>query len=116
METVTREAKTLEFNLNKHLRQKYKTTERKSFINTKSTDIEYIDNMINNEISVNKQKHKSWNALNTCDKWKLIKEFYAAKQHMYDEKITKKLLLTDKLTIKYDNVNNKILSINDISL
>lgn len=116
MDSLTREAKTLEFNLNKHLRQKYKTTEKQSFTNTKTHNVEYIDNMINNEISINKQKHKSWSALNTCDKWKLIKDFYATKQHTYDEKLTKKLLLTDKLVIKYDKVNNKISSINDISL
>ena len=112
MEMASREAKTLEFNLNKHLRQKYKTTDKKSFINAK-TDIECIDNMITNEISLNKQKHKSWNSLNTCDKWNLIKEFYLAKQFSFDEKLTKKQLLTEKLIIKYDKVNNKISSINE---
>lgn len=112
---VSREAKTLEFQISKHLQDKYNKTERISFtslsVSPQTTSI--FDKLVDKEITINRKKAKTWNTLNNCDKWKLVKEYFKKNKELYTEKVynektIKQLLLSNKLDVVYDKDTNSI--------
>lgn len=107
----SREAKTLEFQMNKHLHDKYKATTRVSFIKPAVMGSVRFDTIVDEEILKNRKKAKTWNALNTCDKWNLIKEYYKSKNEKINEKVMKKQLLSNELIVCFDKDNNCLKSI-----
>lgn len=111
---VPREAKTLEFQINKHLQEKYKKTERVSFTTSPLTQTNF-DDLIDKEISKNRKKAKSWNNLNNCDKWKLVQEYFknnkSALKNIHRDRDIKQLLLSNNLEVIYDKDTNSIKNI-----
>ena len=115
---VSREAKTLEFQINKHLQEKYKKTERISFTSLSATPqtslcASIFDNLVDKEITVNRKKAKTWNTLNNCDKWKLVKEYFKKNKNLYEDKVyneksIKQMLLSNNLEVIYDKDTNTI--------
>lgn len=103
---VSKEAKTLEYQLNKHMHNKYKLETRVSFIQTPKTDC--IEEFVIDEIANSKKKKKSWNSLNTCDKWSLVKTYYQENKKSFNERLLKKHVLANTLRVVYDNENNCI--------
>jgi magnesium-transporting ATPase (P-type) len=103
---VSKEAKTLEYQLNKHMHNKYKLDTKVSFIHTSKTDC--IEDFVIDEIANSKKKKKSWNSLNTCDKWSLVKTYYQQNKKSFNEKLLKKHVLSNTLKVVYDNQNNCI--------
>ena len=107
----SREAKTLEYQMNKHLHDKYKATTRVSFIKPSVMGVLRFESIVDEEILKNRNKAKTWNALNTCDKWNLIKDYYKSKNEKINEKALKKQLLSNELIVCFDRDNNCLKSI-----
>ena len=109
---VSREAKALEYQINKHLHDKYKKTEKVTFTKPISPQSSSkFDNIIDDEIITNRKKAKTWNTLNTCDKWTLVKEYFKNNKETFNEKRIKNLLLSNTLQVIYDKNTNCIKSI-----
>jgi hypothetical protein len=107
----SREAKTLEYQMNKHLHDRYKATTKVSFTKPSMMATLRFENIVDEEILKNRKKAKTWNALNTCDKWNLIKEYYKSKNEKINEKIIKQQLLSNELIVCFDKDNNCLKSI-----
>ena len=109
------EAKQLEFNLNNHLRSKYKSQERVSFIlppnNTKTSSA--IETLILKDIEKRKG-NTNWNTMSACDKWSKIKAYYVKHNLHINESLSKNLLLSGKLIVVYDKEKKEVSSINTL--
>lgn len=96
---IPREAKNLEHQLNQHLRSKYKADTRVSLATPHQLP---IDDLIDKDIARRKAKNRTWNSMNACDKWSLVKEYYKATNEPFNERLTKQLLLSKQLDVTYD--------------
>jgi len=114
-----REASTLEYQLNQHLSQKHAKSKksgnheeykRVSFTKL-SGDCESFDEFIEKEKTTNRQKGKSWNAMNACDQWSLIKQYYETQKLAYDLVKVKKLYHNKVLDITYSQTEKNITNI-----
>lgn len=116
-----REASTLEYQLNQHLSQKHAQSKKSSNhdeykrVSFTRPGAEAVCNGLNefieNEKNANKQKTKSWNALNACDQWTHIKQYYETQNMHFDIPKLKKLYHNKSLDIKYSQSDKKILNI-----
>lgn len=114
-----REASTIEYQLNQHLSQKHTKSKksgnheeykRVSFTKL-SGDCHGFDEFIEKEKSANRQKGKSWNAMNACDQWSLIKQYYETQNSPYDLVKVKKLYHNKVLDITYSQTEKIITNI-----
>jgi hypothetical protein len=112
---ATQEAKQLEFNLNNHLKSKYKAQERVSFISPQAKVDTYtsIETLITQDIEKRKG-NTNWNTMNICDKWAKVKEYYHQNNTKFNESSTKKLLLSGKLNVIYDKDKKQISEISHL--
>lgn len=99
---IPREARTLEYQLNQHLRLKTKGNAQRVSITTPSAHTS-IDDLIDKDIANRRAKKKSWNSMSACDKWACVKEYYKNNKEPYDERVTKQMLLSKKLQVVYDS-------------
>jgi hypothetical protein len=108
--------KTLEHQLNNHLRSKQKLKYEKVTLNNYTEDTSFNSNRfndtINNEITTKFSK-KKFSALPMCLRWKLVGEFLAIKGVADPDKIAiiKGSITQNKFTCDYDSENMKIISI-----
>lgn len=100
--TIPREARTLEYQLNQHLRLKHKGNAPRVSITTPSPT-QSIDDLIDKDIAIRRAKKKSWKSMSACDKWSCVKEYYKNNKEPYDERITKQMLLSKRLQVVYDS-------------
>lgn len=110
---VSKEAQTIEYQLNKHLQGKKKTDTytRVSFIHSSTSDMTDINKFLDEDISVHRKKKKSWSSLPTCDKWNLIKAYHLNNNEPFNEKTMKAMLLKNKLDVNYDILSNNVLKL-----
>lgn len=106
---ATQEAKQLEFNLNNHLRSKYKSQEKVSFIAppTNINSSSAIESLISKDIEKRKT-NCNWNTMSACEKWLKVKTYYNHTDLEFNESLSKKLLLSGKLNVIYDKDKKEI--------
>lgn len=105
---VSRDAKALEFQLNNHLRLRYKQQTRVTLHTPVNNTVEDISSFLSGQ----EKPKKTWNALPIYEKWKLVQA------HTDDPALLrqyKALLRQGKLSAVYDIEKNEIRDIQEVS-
>ncbi len=112
-DTTDFEIKNLEFNLNKHLREKQKLRYKKVTIseNNNMYNEAELSKCIDNEI-FEKFKDKKWSSIPLYMKWNMIQQ-YLEDNHLDDKQKSKykNKLSTNKLDVTYDHNEQKIVNV-----
>lgn len=106
---INRDAKTLESQLNNHLRLKYKQKSRVTLQGEQGMNSEEVDHLMSSLEKKNNGKKRTWKSLELYEKWRLITEYLQGKDGNVAE--YKTLLRNNALDVTYDSVTNKVLDV-----
>ncbi len=116
---MSRDAKALEFQLNTHLRLKYKQQSKVTLKGEASMCKEEVDTLM--ESFANKKKtKKTWKSLAMYEKWKLIQEYMRSQESPTPaslqeyQVLLREHTLDSKYKVEYDHETHKIVDIKTI--
>lgn len=116
---MSRDAKALEFQLNTHLRLKYKQQTRVTLKGDGSMGTDEVDSLMQSFTEKKNAKRKTWKSLALYEKWRLIQDYVHAKEtdneqqgHLREyQSSLRDHTLDTKFKVEYDHETHKIIDI-----
>jgi hypothetical protein len=110
-----RDAKALEFKLNKHLMNKYKKEDKVSFTSLEPCQNDNVYKLIENDVTKHISKSHNWKSMSMFEQWKHIQQYITQGGCDNVKNIPlsklKQLLVNKRLTIDFDKDKKQITNI-----